>query len=122
MADPGHAPRRGGSDAHPPADLRRGVGAAVRQPATVSARSHHEPAPQDRARSGRAADRRHRTGRRLPPRAASLMRGRTLATWVLWMTLLAVATIAMANARGRFDQVHVVLTYLLIVLGASASG
>jgi K+-sensing histidine kinase KdpD len=50
------------------------------------------------------------------------MRGRTLATWALWLTLLAVATIAMANARGRFDQVHVVLTYLLIVLGASASG
>jgi two-component system sensor histidine kinase KdpD len=41
--------------------------------------------------------------------------------WLLWAALTLAATLVMLGARGDFDQVHVVLVYLLIVLGASAS-
>src|SRR4051812_49139899 len=47
-------------------------------------------------------------------------RGTTL-IWSGWIVATILATVLMANARGAFDQVHVVLVYLLIVLGASAS-
>lgn len=48
-------------------------------------------------------------------------------TWLLWTGLLAAATVFMIVAggetsRGEFTQVHVVLVYLLIVLGGSATG
>jgi two-component system sensor histidine kinase KdpD len=42
--------------------------------------------------------------------------------WLLWMAIIVAATIAMFSVRGHIDQAHVVLLYLLIVLGASASG
>jgi len=48
-------------------------------------------------------------------------RGRVLA-WVGWLVVTAVATAIMASAVSQIDQVHIALTYLLIVLGASASG
>jgi two-component system, OmpR family, sensor histidine kinase KdpD len=46
---------------------------------------------------------------------------RRLANWVVWFAVTALATIVMAAMRASFDQVHVVLVYLLIVLFASAS-
>lgn len=51
----------------------------------------------------------------------SLHGGQSIGAWVLWFTLLVAATIAMYSVRGRIEQAHVVLLYLLIVLGASAS-
>ena len=42
--------------------------------------------------------------------------------WVFWLGILGVATVAMYSVQARIDQAHVVLLYLLIVLGASASG
>lgn len=47
--------------------------------------------------------------------------GQSLVAWALWLSILAVATVAMYSVRGGIDQAHVVLLYLLIVLGASAS-
>jgi len=41
--------------------------------------------------------------------------------WALWIVITIAATLVMVQARGAFDQVHVVLVYLLVVLGASAS-
>jgi two-component system sensor histidine kinase KdpD len=41
--------------------------------------------------------------------------------WLLWLTILAGATAAMFSVRGHIEQAHVVLLYLLIVLGGSAS-
>ena len=41
--------------------------------------------------------------------------------WVFWIVILAAATAVMFWVRGRIDQAHVVLLYLLIVLGASAT-
>ena len=35
---------------------------------------------------------------------------------------MVVATVVMINLRDRIDQVHVVLVYLLLILGASVSG
>jgi two-component system sensor histidine kinase KdpD len=43
-------------------------------------------------------------------------------TWVVWVLLMVVATIVMVQVRDRIDQVHVVLVYLLLILGASTSG
>jgi two-component system sensor histidine kinase KdpD len=42
--------------------------------------------------------------------------------WLVWMIVLAGGTVAMYSVQARIDQAHVVLLYLLIVLGASASG
>ena len=44
------------------------------------------------------------------------------ARWIAAIALLCVATIAMYFVRASLDKAHVVLVYLLIVLGASASG
>ncbi len=51
----------------------------------------------------------------------SRSRGR-LALWVSWLVILSVATFFMIRARTQIEQVHVVLVYLLIVLGASVTG
>ena len=45
----------------------------------------------------------------------------TLAHWLGWLAVTALATVVMAAMRASFDQVHVVLVYLVIVLFASAS-
>jgi two-component system sensor histidine kinase KdpD len=45
-----------------------------------------------------------------------------LALWVGWPVVLAVATVLMIRARTQIEQVHVVLVYLMIVLGASVTG
>jgi two-component system sensor histidine kinase KdpD len=47
---------------------------------------------------------------------------RSLLTWIGWLAVLAAATALMTTGRAAFDQLHVVLIYLLVVLGASASG
>jgi len=41
---------------------------------------------------------------------------------VIWIALFVVATLLMHRVRGQIEQVHVVLLYLLLVLGASAGG
>jgi two-component system sensor histidine kinase KdpD len=41
--------------------------------------------------------------------------------WVIWVGLLVGVTAVMNSARGELDQAHVVLAYLLVVLGASAT-
>ncbi|MGH7689642.1 MAG: sensor histidine kinase, partial [Gemmatimonadaceae bacterium] len=41
---------------------------------------------------------------------------------MLWTTILVLVTIAMGRFRPDIDQAHVVLTYLLVVLGASVAG
>ena len=46
---------------------------------------------------------------------------RTLANWIGWFIVTAVATTVMVQMRASFDQVHVVLVYLLIILFGSAS-
>ena len=43
-------------------------------------------------------------------------------SWGTWLLVLAVVTALMLVGRGRLGQAHVALTYLLIVLGASARG
>lgn len=49
-------------------------------------------------------------------------RRRRLTAWVVWTLVSAALTALMTHARGDFDQVHVVLMYLLVVLGGSATG
>jgi two-component system sensor histidine kinase KdpD len=46
----------------------------------------------------------------------------TIFIWLGWTAITAVATVLMVQARSTFDQVHVVLVFLLVVLGASSSG
>lgn len=46
---------------------------------------------------------------------------RTFLTWAGWLAVIAIATFVMVTMRGRIDQPHVVLVYLLIILFASAS-
>lgn len=50
-----------------------------------------------------------------PPRQAWV-------SWGGWLLVLALATLVMVSARARLGQAHVALTYLLVVLGASARG
>jgi K+-sensing histidine kinase KdpD len=45
-----------------------------------------------------------------------------LALWLGWLSVLLVATVVMIRARAQIEQAHVVLVYLLIVLGASVTG
>lgn len=42
--------------------------------------------------------------------------------WLLWLSLTLVATWLMFGTRGNLEQAHVVLVYILIVLGAAAGG
>jgi two-component system sensor histidine kinase KdpD len=48
--------------------------------------------------------------------------GRWLPPWVFWTIVLILVTAGMILVRGALDQAHVALIYLLVVLGASASG
>ena len=41
--------------------------------------------------------------------------------WLGWAAVLALVTVGMLSAHQRLDQVHVVLVYLLVVLGGSAT-
>lgn len=41
--------------------------------------------------------------------------------WAGWLAVVAIATAVMVTMRGRIDQPHVVLIYLLVILFASAS-
>lgn len=45
-----------------------------------------------------------------------------VALWVGWLVTLGVVTAGLVHARTQIEQVHVVLVYLLIVLGASVTG
>ncbi len=47
---------------------------------------------------------------------------RRLEPWVTWTVVLAGVTLALRLLRGDIDQAHVVLPYLLVVLGGSVSG
>jgi two-component system, OmpR family, sensor histidine kinase KdpD len=51
-----------------------------------------------------------------------MIRRRELLTWTIWIALMIVSTAMMIHVRDRIDQVHVVLVYLLLILGASTSG
>ena len=51
-----------------------------------------------------------------------MVRRRDVLTWVLWIALMIIATAVMIRVRDRIDQVHVVLVYLLLILGASTFG
>src|SRR5713226_8800403 len=42
--------------------------------------------------------------------------------WFYWITVLVVATAVLRSRRDTLDTVHVVLTYLLVVLGGSVGG
>lgn len=42
--------------------------------------------------------------------------------WIAWFTVLAVVTAAMVAIRGRLNEAHVTLAYLLVVQGGSARG
>jgi two-component system sensor histidine kinase KdpD len=44
------------------------------------------------------------------------------ASWLFWTATLLAVTVALVSVRGDLDQVHVILIYLLVVLGGSASG
>jgi two-component system sensor histidine kinase KdpD len=46
----------------------------------------------------------------------------TYVEWTLWLSLTAAATWLMIGTRGNLEQAHVVLVYILIVLGAAAGG
>ena len=43
-----------------------------------------------------------------------------VARWAFWLIGLVVVTLVLLDSRGEIDQSHVVLTYLLVVLGGSA--
>jgi two-component system sensor histidine kinase KdpD len=47
---------------------------------------------------------------------------RTLRAWLVWGLMLTLVTLTLIVARDRLDPTHAVLIYLLVVLGASASG
>lgn len=47
---------------------------------------------------------------------------RRLEPWVTWTVVLGGVTLALRLLRGDIDQAHVVLPYLLVVLGGSVSG
>lgn len=47
---------------------------------------------------------------------------RLAARWVGWGAVLVLVTVAMRSVRVNIEQVHAVIVYLLIVLGASATG
>jgi len=49
-------------------------------------------------------------------------RSRDVISWLLWTALMGIVTLLMIQMRDRIDQVHVILIYLLVILGASASG
>ena len=42
--------------------------------------------------------------------------------WIAWLAFTGVVTAVLSRAVSQVDQVHIALTYLLLVLGASASG
>jgi two-component system sensor histidine kinase KdpD len=51
-----------------------------------------------------------------------MIRRRDVLIWIIWIVLMIVATAVMIRVRDRIDQVHVVLVYLLLILGASTFG
>jgi two-component system sensor histidine kinase KdpD len=51
-----------------------------------------------------------------------MVRRREVLTWAVWIGLMAASTAMMVHVRSQIDQVHVVLVYLLLILGASTSG
>ena len=55
-------------------------------------------------------------------RFSGAARQRTIVRWVVTLSVLAAATVAMYAVRGSLDKAHVALVYLLIVLAASAAG
>ena len=69
----------------------------------------------------------HSLGRRVLDRLPTLSvrlldPARPIVVWTVWVLVLVAATAAMFSVQQSIQQAHVVLLYLLIVLGASASG
>ncbi len=54
--------------------------------------------------------------------APATWRGVRRREWVAWFGVLAVVTVGMLAIRGRLNQAHVTLAYLLVVQGGSARG
>ena len=52
----------------------------------------------------------------------TLIRRRDLSSWIVWIAMMVGVTAVMIMIRDQLDQVHVVLVYLLLILGASSSG
>jgi two-component system sensor histidine kinase KdpD len=51
-----------------------------------------------------------------------LVRRREALSWLAWISLMVIATVVMVQVRDIIDQAHVMLVYLLLILGASTSG
>ncbi len=49
-------------------------------------------------------------------------RWQRVAPWVVWLGALAAVTVVMHGVRGDIETAHVVIPYLLVVLGGSATG
>jgi two-component system sensor histidine kinase KdpD len=47
---------------------------------------------------------------------------RTIGQWTFWLIMLILTTVALVAVRDDIEQSHVALTFLLVVLGGSASG
>ena len=51
-----------------------------------------------------------------------MMKRRRFEGWIVWAAVLLAVTFVMGQSRADVEQAHVVLTYLLVVLGGSVSG
>ncbi len=47
---------------------------------------------------------------------------RSFTSWLIWLAVLIVLTIVMHGVRQDIEEAHVVIPYLLVVLGGSATG
>lgn len=50
------------------------------------------------------------------------MTRRSVGVWLTWWVAFAAAAVLLATFRARLDKAHVVLVFLLVILGASAAG
>ena len=50
------------------------------------------------------------------------IRFRSGRSWLVWLATLAVLTVVMHEVRGDIEEAHVVIPYLLVVLGGSSTG
>ncbi len=131
--DPSHArssgrfsarspPRRGGRSPTSRSSMRCGGARSAIRSSTSACTS---PTCAGRSRSiprRRSSSSRSRVSGIVSSRTPSVPRAAPIGGWVLWTLLLALVTIAMGRFRPDIDQAHVVLTYLLVVLGASVAG
>ncbi|MDQ6829849.1 MAG: DUF4118 domain-containing protein, partial [Gemmatimonadota bacterium] len=79
----------------------------------VAAEPHHSREDTEALLGGRVSE---------PDRGPTRAGSASWLPWIGWSLLMVGVTIVLVPFRGDLDQAHVALTYLLIVLGASASG